>query len=231
MARLFLVLFALLAAAAAARGASRPVVLELFTSQSCSSCPPADALLADLATSEADVLPLDFHVDYWNYLSWRDRFSLPAATQRQRTYAAALGAEVYTPQLVIDGTAQAVGSDRAAVIAAVARARAAVANEAPGTAPTLLLRDSNGRLAVEVGAGPSGGKLLLVGFDPMHVTQIGAGENAGRTLTEVNVVRSLKELPAWRGAATSLLVDKPAGARAVVLLQAADGHILAAATR
>src|SRR5271154_5728268 len=98
-----------LTAAATAQATPRPVVLELFTSQSCSSCPPADALLADIAASHADVLPLDFHVDYWNYLSWRDRFSLPAATARQRAYAAALGAEVFTPQLVIDGTAEAGG--------------------------------------------------------------------------------------------------------------------------
>jgi hypothetical protein len=229
MVRLSLLLSALFAALPA-RAAPRPVVLELFTSQSCSSCPPADALLADLAVSQADVLPLDFHVDYWNYLSWRDRFSLPAATARQRAYAAALGAEVYTPQMVIDGTAQAVGSNRAAVTSALAQARAAIANQAPGATPTLTLADRDGRLALDIGAGAAAGTLLLVGFDPMHVTQVGAGENAGRTLTEVNVVRSLKELPAWHGTATSLLVDKPEGARVAVLLQAADGRILAAAS-
>jgi hypothetical protein len=222
-------MFAALLAASPALAAPRPVVLELFTSQSCSSCPPADALLADIAASHADVLPLDFHVDYWNYLSWHDRFSLPAATARQRAYAATLGAEVYTPQLVIDGTAQAVGSDRAAVTAALVGARTAAAKQESGTTPTLVLADRDGRLAIDVGAGSSRGKLLLVGFDPMHVTQVAAGENAGRTLIEVNVVRSLKELPAWQGAATSLLVDKPAGTRAAVLLQAADGSFLAAA--
>lgn len=229
MIRLSLLLSALFAATAA-RAAPRPVVLELFTSQSCSSCPPADALLADLAVSRTDVLALDFHVDYWNYLSWRDRFSLPAATARQRAYAASLGAEVYTPQMVIDGTAQAVGSDRAGVTAALARARAAAAQQSPETTPSLTLTNRDGRLAVDVGAAAAAGKLLLVGFDPVHVTQVDAGENAGRTLTEVNVVRSLKELPAWHGAATSLLVDKPAGARAAVLLQAADGRVIGAAT-
>ena len=229
MVRLSLLLSALVAATAA-RAAPRPVVLELFTSQSCSSCPPADALLADLAVSQTDILPLDFHVDYWNYLSWRDRFSLPAATARQRAYAAALGGEVYTPQLVIDGTAQAVGSDRAAVTSALALARAAIAKQAPGTTPTITLTERDGRLALDIGAGTAAGTVLLVGFDPIHVTQVGAGENAGRTLTEVNVVRSMKELSAWHGSATSLLVDKPAGARAAVLLQATDGRILAAAS-
>jgi hypothetical protein len=224
------VLLSALFVATTVRAAPRPVVLELFTSQSCSSCPPADALLADLAVSQTDVLPLDFHVDYWNYLSWRDRFSLPAATARQRAYAAALGAEVYTPQMVIDGTAQVVGSNRAAVTAALAHARAAMTKQAPGTSPTLTLTDRGGRLALDVGAGATGATLLLLGFDPMHVTQVGAGENAGRTLTEVNVVRSIKQLPAWNGAATSLLFDKPAGARTAVLLQAADGRILAAAS-
>jgi len=229
MVRLSLLLSALFAASIA-RAAPRPVVLELFTSQSCSSCPPADALLADLAVSQTDILPLDFHVDYWNYLSWRDRFSLPAATARQRAYAAALGGEVYTPQLVIDGTTQAVGSDRAAATSALALARAAIAQQAPGTTPSLTLTERDGRLALEIGAGTAAGTVLLVGFDPIHVTQVGAGENAGRTLTEVNVVRSMKELSAWHGSATSLLVDKPEGARAAVLLQASDGRILAAAS-
>jgi hypothetical protein len=169
MVRLSLLLSALFAASIA-RAAPRPVVLELFTSQSCSSCPPADALLADLAVSQTDILPLDFHVDYWNYLSWRDRFSLPAATARQRAYAAALGGEVYTPQLVIDGTTQAVGSDRAAATSALALARAAIAQQAPGTTPSLTLTERDGRLALEIGAGTAAGTVLLVGFDPIHVT-------------------------------------------------------------
>ncbi|MEJ0048765.1 MAG: DUF1223 domain-containing protein [Rhodospirillales bacterium] len=79
------------------------------------------------------------------------------------------------------------------------------------------------------GAVDGGGKMILVGFDAMHVTQVGAGENAGRTLTEVNVVRSVKELPGWKGAAMSLVVDRPAGARVAVLLQGGDGRVLAAA--
>src|SRR3954454_20934040 len=92
-----------------------PVVVELFTSQGCSSCPPADALLGELS-SRKDVLALAFHVDYWDYIGWRDSFAFPQATDRQYSYGHALGLNmVYTPQMVIDGARDAVGSDEAAV--------------------------------------------------------------------------------------------------------------------
>src|SRR5579872_562411 len=104
-----------LALAAPARSAEleRPVLLELFTSQSCSSCPPADALLGELA-GQPDVLALSFHIDYWNDLGWVDRFSAPAFTARQQAYAQRHGFKVYTPQLVVDGRSDVVGSDRPA---------------------------------------------------------------------------------------------------------------------
>jgi hypothetical protein len=211
---------------AAAPPPARPVVLELFTSQGCSSCPPADALLAALAGTRDDVLALDFHVDYWNYLSWRDPFSSAAATQRQRRYAAALGTEVYTPQLVVDGQYQAVGSNRAAVLSAIATARAAIL---PGPALNFV-PDDNG-LTVDVGAGAGSGEVLLLGFDPQHVTEVGSGENAGRTLREVNVVRSMTPLGRWDGQSQRLHVARPAGDLQAVLVQAADGRILAAARK
>jgi len=220
-----LLLAALTSLAATPALAARPVVLELFTSQSCSSCPPADALLAELAASGGDVLPLDFHVDYWNYLSWVDRFSSPAATARQRDYAAALGSEVYTPQLVVHGRYQAVGSDRSAVAAAISRARADAA-----AGPELALTGTGGQLAINLGAGAGSANILLVGFDPQHVTAVKAGENGGRTLTEANVVRSFRIVGTWHGSASHLSVPHPQGERAAVLLQTLDGRILAAAS-
>src|ERR1700736_1842766 len=98
-----------------AAAGERPIVVELFTSQGCSSCPPADALLAELA-QRPDVIALGFHIDYWDDLGWKDPLSSPAATARQRDYARQFGRrQVYTPQLVVDGAEEAVGSDRAAV--------------------------------------------------------------------------------------------------------------------
>lgn len=212
--------------ARAANGA--PVVIELFTSQSCSSCPPADAVLADLARDQArlGILPLAFHVTYWDRLGWKDRFSLPEATARQRAYAAWMRADtVYTPQAVVQGLTHHVGSDRRAVLAAVERARAAAAR-----GPEIALARSGEGLVLEAGAGTGGGRFWLVGYDPGHVTPVRGGENAGRTLTEAQVVRSLREAGGWRGEALRLDLARPtAGERAAVLLQGPDGAILAAA--
>jgi len=204
--------------------AAAPVVVELFTSQSCSSCPPADALLAELSRTRPDILALDFHVTYWDRLGWKDPYSLPQATQRQRHYSELWGGDsVYTPQLVAGGRHQAVGSDRAEVLAAVA----AAADDGPAV-PLRVARDAAG-LVLEAGAGHGAGTLLLIGFDPIHTTHVGGGENGGRTLTEVNVVRSITPVGAWVGDAVSLHAAQPAGERTAVLLQAENGRMLASA--
>src|SRR5215207_2954450 len=111
-----------LAAAGAPHAETRPVVVELFTSQSCSSCPPADALLRELA-GRADVIALGFHISYWDRLGWKDPLSNPASTERQKAYARRLSGQIYTPQIVVDGTGEAVGTDRDAVFAALRAAR------------------------------------------------------------------------------------------------------------
>src|SRR5438876_198466 len=122
-ARLFFVSIGLVLGITPVAAAERPIVVELFTSQGCSSCPPADALLAELA-DRPGILALSFHVDYWDRLGWKDPFSSPAATRRQQRYADLLGlATVYTPQIVVDGKWQAVGSDRAEVERALGSAR------------------------------------------------------------------------------------------------------------
>lgn len=214
-------------ARAALRAGAAPVVVELFTSESCSSCPPADALLARLARTRPDVLTLDWHVTYWDRLGWRDPSSLEAATTRQQRYARLLGDdEVYTPEAVIDGRSGTTGSDESAVLSAIARSEAA-----PDDAPRLHVGVvPGGSLVVDVGTGLGAGRLLLVGIDPSHDTEVGGGENDGRRLHEVNVVRSLADLGAWDGRAVALRASAPVGREAIVLLQAPDGRILAAAS-
>jgi hypothetical protein len=203
----------------------RPVVVELYTSEGCSSCPPADALLTDLANKRHDVLPLAFHVTYWNSLGWADPFSFEAATKRQEGYARISSAGgVYTPQMVIDGTDDAVGSDRGEVLHAIGAAAA----KADGAVPVSLTRDGKDA-AIKVGLGEGAGKVWLIGYDSRHVTPVGRGENAGQTLVESNIVRSLTEVGNWNGGVLDLHHAVPAGEHLAVLVQAANGHILGVA--
>jgi len=207
--------------ATAAHAQDSPVVVELFTSQGCSSCPSADAFLTDLAHQNRDVLPLAFHVTYWNHLGWKDPYAFDAATDRQRDYARHLSDDgVYTPQMVVDGTTGFVGSDRtrgAAVIARAVRKPVAIS----------LTRDGQ-VLLIKVGSGAGQARVLLVGFDHTHETPIGRGENGGRTLTESNIVRSLTPIGAWTGSGLRLRQTATAGETFAVLLQAEDGRIIGA---
>lgn len=220
---LFAGLLALAALSASpAVAAERPVVVELFTSQGCSSCPPADALLATLA-DRPEVLALAFHVDYWNRLGWADPFSSTWATARQNAYAEQMGSsQVYTPQAVVDGGRDVVGSDHAALDSAIAAAR-----RDPSVPLTLTAADAALQVAVDPAA-PADAVLWLVGFDDRHETPVRRGENAGRTLVDRNVVRSLTRLDGWSPGGT-IAAARPEGDRTAVLLQAADGRILGAA--
>lgn len=205
-----------------ARAAAPLVVVEMFTSQSCSSCPPADDLLGALVRERPDVLALSFHVTYWDRLGWRDRFSLPAATERQRRYATTLGnTQIYTPQAVVQGRRDAIGSDRASLLAAI--------RSAPALAVPLQVAPAGAGLEVAAGAGAGSGTLWLVGFDEHHTTAIGGGENGGRRLSYSHVVRSIAPLGPWRGAAVTLAAARPEGERTAVLLQAAEGVLVGAA--
>lgn len=216
---------------AAGKGPASPIVLELFTSQGCSSCPPADRLLGELA-GEPDLLALAYHVDYWNYIGWTDPFSAPEMTERQRGYVRAMGLRsLYTPQLVIDGEADLVGSRAAEVRAEISRRR----SKGRGREPVPLgLLAKEGKIEIAVGAAAGGaGDLRLVGYDARRVTEVKRGENAGRTLTEANMVRFHRRIDEWRGAATAFRLDMgslPAPVdRLAVLLQApGQGPILGA---
>ncbi len=200
---------------------TRPVVVELFTSQSCSSCPPADALLGELAR-RGDVIALGFHISYWDGPGWKDPFSSRSSTDRQRAYARLFGlGQVYTPQMVVDGGREMVGSDRKQVLAALRDAR-------PETiAPVTFAAD---RRSVAIGAGDGRGNVLLVRFDRKRTTRVAGGENARRTLQDANGVEMLASLGGWDGSALSFAIEPPADGEGVaVLVQAPDGQMLGAA--
>ncbi len=206
---------------AAAEG---PVVVELFTSQGCSSCPPADAFLKELA-GRPDVLALAFHVDYWDRLGWKDPYSSPAAAARQRAYARFLSLRtVYTPQAVVDGRFDAIGSDRRAVARAIEAARKSPHVE------TGLARE-NDEIVVRVAgmAADQRGNVSLVAYVREAVTKVAAGENGGRTLANANIVRSVERLGPAGEAPATWRVPARDGLEYAVLVQGEDGRILGAA--
>ena len=208
--------------AAARAPASRPVVLELFTSEGCSSCLPADRLLARLA-HQPGVLALGFHVTYWNSPAWRDRWSLPAADARQRHYAHYIAGGLFTPELVVDGRQALVGSDARGALTAIHHAH-------PVQHVALALNVTPGGVDIVAGAGKGHADLFLFGYDRSRTTAIGRGENAGVALREADIVRSVMLAAGWHGAAERVLLPRPAGARLAAILQTPDGHILAVAT-
>ena len=201
---------------------TRPVLVELFTSQSCSSCPPADALLGELAR-RGDVVALGFHISYWDGPGWKDPFSSQSSTDRQRAYARLFRlAQVYTPQMIVDGAREMVGSNRDQVLAALRDAR-------PETiAPVTFAAD---RRSVAIGAGDGRGNVLLVRFAEKRTTRVAGGENARRTLQDANGVEMLTAFGSWNGSALSFAIEPPAdGEGLAVLVQAPDGRMLGAAT-
>lgn len=201
-------------------------ILELFTSQGCSSCPPADSLLADLS-HKPNILPLSFHVDYWNYLGWADPFSQATWSARQQAYALHLGERgVYTPQLVIDGRVGMVGSNRRDVARFLAAAAA--------TTPTVLAATATWTAAsvrVAVTA-PSDASVWLALYDHSARVAVPRGENAGTTLQTTNPVRALQRIaePGKQVTATIALPASCTDCSAVAFTQdaATPGPIMAA---
>jgi hypothetical protein len=219
-----LVLLALLAPTLAAAGETRPVVVELFTSQGCSSCPPADALLGELA-KRRDIVALGYHITYWDGASWRDPLSRKESTERQIAYDKHLtGGQIYTPQIVIEGTEDVVGSDRGQVLAALDKAK-------PVTATTVRFADDRRSVTIGAGQAPAGAGVLLARYVLKHTTQVKGGENASRTLTDNNAVQSLEMIADWTGKPVTLPIEPPGdGEGLAVLVQAPDGRFLGAAS-
>jgi hypothetical protein len=200
--RKLLALLAALPLMGATTAPSQPVVLELFTSQGCSSCPPADLAVAK-AADRPDVIALSFGVTYWNDLGWKDTFAKPEFTERQYAYSRSLGGGAYTPEVVAGGRVHGVGNSPAAVAGLIARAK---------TQALTRVSVAGGQAQVGAGVAPKGGAdVWLVRYDPRTVqVPVKAGENNGKTLPIRNVVRQLKRLGDWSGQPTAFALPAPA---------------------
>jgi hypothetical protein len=215
-----------------AQNATQPkAVVELFTSQGCSSCPPADLYAGELLRDPSLVV-LTFPVDYWDYLGWKDTLAHSAFSQRQRAYAKARGdGQVYTPQIVVNGAAHAVGSERSQVARAIATTSLPVGISIDGKTGEIVVA------AARTG-GPASGSVWLVPVSVREKVEIGRGENRGKTVTYPHVARGLVKLGDWRGEVQRFTVsaDVLAAAKAdgfAVLLHgdgARIGKIIGAAT-
>ncbi|MEH0153914.1 DUF1223 domain-containing protein [Limibacter armeniacum] len=175
------------------------VVVELFTSEGCSSCPAADKLLSKLVkqaeNSGEQIYPLAFHVDYWNYLGWKDPFSQKEFSVRQRKYAKALQSKVYTPQMVFNGKAETVGSNTSKVKTKMEEAAKRITSYTIEVDPVLDKSESEITVAFKVSGDTEGKVINLALVEKMLKVEVSRGENGGKTLEHDNVVRAFKTLP------------------------------------
>ncbi len=201
------------------RAQPAPVVVELFTSQGCTSCPPADALLSELA-EQPGVIALALHVDYWDYLGWQDSFASPAFSARQKAYALVFGKRsIFTPQAVIQGREPMVGHDAALIRSRIAAHQA----ETPPVELTLGLEED----VLSIGLLPVGGPVgavdvFLVRFTPSSEVSIEAGGNAGQRILYTNIVESWDTVASWDGREAvefTVEIDGLGGADGAVIVQ------------
>ena len=204
--------------------AEGPWAVELFTSQGCSSCPPADAYLGSLAR-RPDIVALSYHVDYWDYIGWKDPFATRDTTERQRAYARVLKQRyVYTPEMVIDGIGHDTGRERGPIEALLGEAQ----RRSPQRATPELSRAVGGPLTIKLAAFPLDGHpadVTLAIYDRRHSTPVASGENQGRMLENFNIVRHLEVLARWDGSAADWTIDAgrlQPGQGAAVIVQGAD---------
>jgi hypothetical protein len=208
--------------------ASGPVVAELFTSQGCSSCPPADAVAARLARDPA-ILVISRPVTYWDRLGWKDSLGREENTRLQRQYGdtAFAGANIYTPQLVIDGTTQGVGSQEAKVRGLIAKANAVRAGNGVAVRVT---RTADGARSVALSGGPGdAGDLVLVALSSSETVEIRRGENGGRSILYTNVVIDEKSLGRWKGGKQAInlpsaMLDTPGADRHALIVRRGPGR-------
>lgn len=215
--------------AAARETSSGPWAIELFSSQGCSSCPPADRLLGALAR-RADIVALSYHVDYWDYIGWKDRFATGATTERQRVYARALKQRyVYTPEMVVDGIAH----DPGVAIGPIETLLGKAERQSPRRATPQLILPPGNALTIKLAPfklekGPA--DIVFAAYDRRHSTPVHAGENDGRTIENFNVVRHFEVLSRWDGSAAQWTVAadhfKPDQGLAVLVQCADQGPML-----
>ncbi len=215
---------------AATPGDKPPTVVELFTSQGCSSCPPADALLAELAGRD-DVVALAFHINYWDRLGWRDRFATQWGTDRQRDYARSfVRGRVYTPQMIVDGTGDVIGSRIREVNQAIAASQDRAAERLP-----VRLGWNGGVLTVSLPKRniPGAADVWAIRYIGARRTKVLRGENGGRTLRDVNIVHQIERLGGWSGEAVEFTLrvarpHPPGDGIAVLVQRRGPGEILGA---
>ncbi|MGE4219502.1 MAG: DUF1223 domain-containing protein, partial [Alphaproteobacteria bacterium] len=193
--------------AEAAETAPPAVVVELFTSQGCSTCPPADAFLAELSR-RPDIVALEFHVGLWDFLGWNDPLAKAEFSERQHGYLAAMGGRYpYTPQMVIGGRRHEIGSNRDRVEQAILAVQASLTAQ-----PDIAVRRlDSGHLQIDIGAAAAKDAydLVLVAYDSRYETDVENGRNKGRRLVNTHVVRSLERIGSWSGSAVSVTVPMP----------------------
>jgi hypothetical protein len=205
-----------------------PIVLELFTSQSCSSCPPADEILGELAEENDNIIALSCHVTYWNHLHWKDTLSQEFCTERQRSYARSFNSKrVYTPQIVINGQHEMVGSRGRSITKAI--------NKEQGKLKTIDLEIQNKQLIIRLPETPGNDSyaLTLLTYGDDHTQNIPSGENRGRTISYTNPVSNIKSLGTWDGTGKTMDIDisdlkNVSGYVVLAQKNGVTGHIFAA---
>ncbi|MEL7132819.1 MAG: DUF1223 domain-containing protein [Pseudomonadota bacterium] len=207
--------------------AQSPVVVELFTSQGCSSCPPADELMHELAKRD-DVIALALHVDYWDYIGWKDEFADPANADRQRAYAVAAGRRsIYTPQMIINGQADIVGARPMELSKVISD------YSVKATPVTLDVVRSGDKVQIVAATTKPDGPLVvqMLRYTPERTAQITRGENAGHTITYANVTEDWKILQQWDGVTDLTIEAEVSGENPLVVMvqKGLNGPILAAA--
>jgi hypothetical protein len=217
-----------------AMAGDRPVIVELYTSHGCSSCPAADKIVREFSQSDPDLLPLSFHVTYWDNMGWKDPYAMEASTVRQRNYAQLSGRRnVFTPQVVVDGLHSAVGNDHEDVNKAIRLAKTAM-----HTIPISITTTKYDMLIniAKMEDGPtsmsSGATVWLVYYNKYAMTPVNGGENSGKTIENINNVIDIKRLGFWHNDAMTYHIPRNqlvGDGMAVILQSSPQNQVLGAA--